>query len=59
VIGALHPIDERAQYVVTLVGPGHVAQQEFIHAGHPSLRLTRSVKQVHNYLRLQLRDKLT
>ena len=59
VIGALHPVDERAQYVVTLVGPGHVAQQEFIHAGHPSLRLTRSVKQVHNYLRLQLRDKLT
>jgi nicotinamide-nucleotide amidase len=61
VIGPLQPIDEqtreiRAQYVVTMVGPSHVAQQEFIHAGHPSLRLNRSVKQVQNYLRLQLRD---
>lgn len=56
VIGPLHPGDERAEYVVTLVGPGHVAQQEFLHAGHSSLRFTRSVKQVQNYLRLQLRD---
>lgn len=56
VIGPLQPLEERATYVVTLVGPDRVAQQEFTHAGHTSLRLTRSVKQVLNYLRLQLRD---
>lgn len=62
VIGPLQPIaepteaDDRAQYVVTLVGADHVAQQEFMHAGHSSFRLVRSVKQVHNYLRLQLRE---
>ncbi len=55
VIGPLIPQDERARFVVTLVGADRCAQQEFIHAGHPSLRMSRSIKQVLNYLRLQLR----
>lgn len=55
VIGPLIPQDERARFVVTLVGADRFAQQEFIHAGHPSLRMSRSIKQVLNYLRLQLR----
>lgn len=55
VISPLKPVEERAIYVVTLVGPERCAQQEFIHAGHTSLRLNRSLKQVLNFLRLQLR----
>jgi nicotinamide-nucleotide amidase len=55
VIGPLQPIEARATYLVTLVGPGRCAQQEFTHAGHASLRLNRSIKQVLNFLRLQLR----
>ena len=56
VIGPLQPIDSRATYLVTLVGPDRCAQQEFTHAGHTSLRMNRSIKQVLNFLRLQLRD---
>lgn len=56
VISPLKPVEERAVYVVSLVGPERCAQQEFIHAGHTSLRLNRSLKQVLNFLRLQLRD---
>lgn len=56
VIGPLKPVESRATYLVTLVGPERCAQQEFTHAGHTSLRLNRSIKQVLNFLRLQLRD---
>jgi hypothetical protein len=55
VIGPLQPVESRATYLVTLVGPDRCAQQEFAHAGHTSLRLNRSLKQVLNFLRLQLR----
>jgi nicotinamide-nucleotide amidase len=55
VIGPLQPVESRATYLVTLVGPDRCAQQEFTHAGHTSLRLNRSIKQVLNFLRLQLR----
>ena len=55
VIGPLQPVEYRATYLVTLVGPDRCAQQEFTHAGHTSLRLNRSLKQVLNFLRLQLR----
>ena len=55
VIGPLQPVESRATYLVTLVGPDRCAQQEFTHAGHTSLRLNRSLKQVLNFLRLQLR----
>lgn len=56
VIGPMQPVESRASYLVTLVGPDRCAQQEFTHAGHTSLRLNRSIKQVLNFLRLQLRD---
>jgi len=56
VIGPLQPVEARATYLVTLVGPDRCAQQEFTHAGHTSLRMNRSIKQVLNFLRLQLRD---
>jgi nicotinamide-nucleotide amidase len=59
VIGPLQPVESRATYLVTLVGPDRCAQQEFTHAGHTSLRLNRSIKQVLNFLRLQLRGVAT
>lgn len=56
-IGPLQSTADRATFVASLVGPDLVAQQELIHAGHPSLRWDRSVKQVFNFVRLNLSRK--
>jgi nicotinamide-nucleotide amidase len=47
--------DDKSGFVVTLCSDEHVAQERFLVGGHTSFRLSRSVKQVLNYLRLQLR----
>ena len=47
--------DDKSGFVVTLCGDDRFAQERFLLGGHSSFRHSRSVKQVLNYLRLQLR----